>query len=173
MNMAPAIISQCGNSIEESKSTYFPFAFSPISSAGDRGAYPQSNAGQGAPHKLAAIHPCAGLRWRPTGPWSAHPTSVFFIERIFADTGYQGAKTTATIAKTCSWKLEIVKRNAPHRFVVLPKRLIVDRTLGWTDHNPRLARLRARRAIRRRLRSSRHDPHHVQSLTRSARYSWI
>ena len=48
-----------------------------------------------------------------------------FIERIFADAGYQGAKTAAAIAKTGSWKLEIVKRNEPHRFVVLPKRWIV------------------------------------------------
>ena len=50
-----------------------------------------------------------------------------FIERIFADAGYQGAKTAAAIAKTGSWKLEIIKRNEPHRFVVLPKRWIVER----------------------------------------------
>jgi hypothetical protein len=29
-------------------------------------------------------------------------------------------------------RLEIVKRNEPHRFVVLPKRRIVERTLAWT-----------------------------------------
>ena len=63
-----------------------------------------------------------------------------FIERIFADAGYQGAKTAATIAKTGTWKLEIVKRNERHRFVVLPKRWIVERTLAWISHNRRLAR---------------------------------
>jgi transposase len=63
-----------------------------------------------------------------------------FIERIFADAGYQGAKAAAAIAKTGSWKLEIVKRNEPHRFVVLPKRWIVERTLAWISHNRRLAR---------------------------------
>ena len=63
-----------------------------------------------------------------------------FIERIFADAGYQGAKTAAAIAKTGSWKLEIVKRNELHRFVVLPKRWIVERTLAWISHNRRLAR---------------------------------
>jgi transposase len=63
-----------------------------------------------------------------------------FIERIFADAGYQGAKTAAAIAKTGSWRLEIVKRNEPHRFVVLPKRWIVERTLAWISHNRRLAR---------------------------------
>jgi transposase len=63
-----------------------------------------------------------------------------FIERIFADAGYQGAKTAAAVAKTGTWKLEIVKRNELHRFVVLPKRWIVERTLAWISHNRRLAR---------------------------------
>jgi transposase len=63
-----------------------------------------------------------------------------FIERIFADAGYQGPKTAAAIAKTGTWKLEIVKRNELHRFVVLPKRWIVERTLAWISHNRRLAR---------------------------------
>src|SRR5499433_4338543 len=42
-----------------------------------------------------------------------------FIERIFADAGYQGPKTAAAITATGKWKLEIVKRDQPHRFVVL------------------------------------------------------
>ena len=63
-----------------------------------------------------------------------------FIERIFADAGYQGPKTAAAIAKTGTWRLEIVKRNELHRFVVLPKRWIVERTLAWISHNRRLAR---------------------------------
>jgi len=63
-----------------------------------------------------------------------------FIERIFADAGYQGPRTAAAIAKTGIWKLEIVKRNELHRFVVVPKRWIVERTLAWVSHNRRLAR---------------------------------
>jgi len=63
-----------------------------------------------------------------------------FIERIFADAGYQGPKTAAAIAKTGTWTLEIVKRNELHRFVVLPKRWIVERTLAWVSRHRRLAR---------------------------------
>jgi transposase len=63
-----------------------------------------------------------------------------FIERVFADAGYQGPKTAAAIAKTGTWTLEIVKRRELHRFVVLPKRWIVERTLAWISHNRRLAR---------------------------------
>jgi hypothetical protein len=73
---------------------------------------------------------------RRPGASLGHVRQLFpFIERIFADAGYQGA-----IAKTGSWKLEIVRRNEPHRFVVLPKRWIVERTLAWISHNRRLAR---------------------------------
>jgi transposase len=63
-----------------------------------------------------------------------------FIERIFADAGYQGVKAATAIAKTGTWRLEIVKRNELHRFVVLPKRWIVERTLAWISRNRRLAR---------------------------------
>jgi len=35
---------------------------------------------------------------------------------------------------------EIVKRNELHKFVVLPKRWIVERTLAWISRNRRLAR---------------------------------
>jgi transposase len=47
-----------------------------------------------------------------------------FLERIFADAGYQGPKTSAAVAKTGTWKLQIIKRNDLHRFVVLPKRTL-------------------------------------------------
>lgn len=63
-----------------------------------------------------------------------------FIERVFADAGYQGPKTAAAIAKTGTWALEIVKRHELHRFVILPKRWIVERTLAWISRNRRLAR---------------------------------
>jgi transposase len=63
-----------------------------------------------------------------------------FIERIFADAGYQGPALAGTVAKTGTWTLEIVKRNELHRFVVLPKRWIVERTLAWISRNRRLAR---------------------------------
>ena len=63
-----------------------------------------------------------------------------FIERIFADAGYQGPKAATAIAKTGTWKLEIVKRNELHRFVVLPNRWIVERTLAWISRCRRLAK---------------------------------
>ena len=63
-----------------------------------------------------------------------------FIERIFADAGYQGPKMATVVAATGAWKIEIVKRSDLHRFVVLPKRWIVERTFAWISRNRRLAR---------------------------------
>jgi transposase len=63
-----------------------------------------------------------------------------FIERIFADASYQGPRMAAVVAETGDWLLEIVKRGEPHRFVVLPKRWIVERTFAWISRNRRLAR---------------------------------
>ena len=63
-----------------------------------------------------------------------------FIERIFADVGYRGPKMARTVARTGGWSLQIVKRSDAHRFVVLPKRWVLDQTLAWISHNRRLAR---------------------------------
>ena len=63
-----------------------------------------------------------------------------FIEKIIGDAGYQGPKMAAAVARTGSWKMEIVRRCDRHRFVVLPKRWIVERTIGWISRNRRLAR---------------------------------
>ena len=63
-----------------------------------------------------------------------------FIERIFADAGYQGPKMEKVVADTGCWTLQIVKRSDAHNFVVLPKRWIVERTIAWISRNRRLAR---------------------------------
>ena len=63
-----------------------------------------------------------------------------FIERIFADAGYQGPKMEKVVADTGCWTLQIVKRSDAHHFVVLPKRWIVERTIAWISRNRRLAR---------------------------------
>lgn len=44
------------------------------------------------------------------------------------------------VAETGSWVVEIVKRSEAHRFIVLPKRWIVERTFAWISRNRRLAR---------------------------------
>ena len=63
-----------------------------------------------------------------------------FIERIIGDAGYQGPRMAASVARTGRWNVEIVRRCDRHRFVILPKRWIVERSLAWISRNRRLAR---------------------------------
>jgi transposase len=39
-----------------------------------------------------------------------------FVERIIGDAGYQGPKMAAAVARTGTWKMEIVRRCDRHRF---------------------------------------------------------
>jgi transposase len=54
--------------------------------------------------------------------------------------GYQGPRVAQAAASTGRWVVDIVKCNERHKFVVLPKRWIVERTLAWISRNRRLAR---------------------------------
>ena len=62
------------------------------------------------------------------------------IVKIFADAGYQGPRMANVVADTGTWQIEIVKRTELHKFVVLPRRWIVERTFAWIARNRRLAR---------------------------------
>ena len=64
-----------------------------------------------------------------------------FIERIYADGGYQGPKAAKAAARTGKWKIEIVERSAEAiGFEVLPKRWIVEQTFAWISRFRRMAR---------------------------------
>lgn len=64
-----------------------------------------------------------------------------FIERIYADGGYQGPKAAKAAARTGQWKIEVVERPATAvGFEVLPKRWIVERTFAWISRFRRMAR---------------------------------
>ena len=64
-----------------------------------------------------------------------------FITKIIADGGYQGPKMAAAVAAISrEWEIEIVKRPEPGKFVVLPKRWVVERTFAWLNRCRRLAK---------------------------------
>jgi len=59
---------------------------------------------------------------------------------IWADGGYAG-QLIAWTKRLANWTLEIVKRSDDvHTFQVLPKRWIVERTLGWLGRYRRLSK---------------------------------
>ena len=65
-----------------------------------------------------------------------------FLLKLYADGGYQGAQFKAALQRVMRQvNLEIVKRSdTANTFVVLPKRWIVERTIGWLNRCRRLAK---------------------------------
>ena len=64
-----------------------------------------------------------------------------FIERIYGDGGYRGAKAAKAAARAGRWRIEVVERSATAvGFEVLPKRWIVERTFAWVSRFRRMAR---------------------------------
>lgn len=61
------------------------------------------------------------------------------LKRIWADGAYAGA-FVAWARSTFGRIVEVVKRNELHRFVVLPKRWVVERTFGWLGKYRRLSK---------------------------------
>jgi transposase len=65
-----------------------------------------------------------------------------FLLKLYADGGYQGPQFKAALGRVLGQvNLEIVKRSDTAKtFTVLPKRWIVERTIGWLNRCRRLAK---------------------------------
>ena len=64
-----------------------------------------------------------------------------FLLKLYADAGYQGPKFRQGLARVCrTVNVEIVRRCDTGKFVVLPKRWIVERTIAWLNRCRRLAK---------------------------------
>ena len=70
-----------------------------------------------------------------------HTRRLFpFLETIFADGAYGGAKLRKAMADA-TWRIELVKRSAQAKgFEVIPRRWVVERTIAWINRCRRLAK---------------------------------
>jgi len=65
-----------------------------------------------------------------------------FLLKLYADAGYQGTRFQSALLHVVRHvNVEIVKRSdAAKGFIVMPKRWIVERTIGWLNRCRRLAK---------------------------------
>jgi len=64
-----------------------------------------------------------------------------FLQKLFADGGYQGPVLQKALAKAFPLKFEIVKRSDHAKgFEVIPRRWVVERTFAWLNRCRRLAK---------------------------------
>jgi transposase len=60
------------------------------------------------------------------------------VENVLADGGYTGKKFSNSVKETINASVEVAKRNELHKFVVLPKRWVVECSFAWLEKNRRL-----------------------------------
>jgi transposase len=60
------------------------------------------------------------------------------VKNLLGDGGYTGNNFAMRIAGLIGATVQVVKRNELHKFVVLPKRWIVERTFAWLEKCHRL-----------------------------------
>jgi transposase len=64
-----------------------------------------------------------------------------FLLKLYADGGYQGPLFQNGLKRVCRHvNVVIVKRSEVGKFVVVPKRWVVERSIGWLNRCRRLAK---------------------------------
>ena len=71
---------------------------------------------------------------------AASKESFATVQKCLVDGGYSGARFATAFQKVCGPAVEVVKRNERHKFIVLPKRWVVERSFSWMDKCRRLWR---------------------------------
>ena len=70
--------------------------------------------------------------------WNVGGIILVRYKKILADGGYTGKAFASSVQELVGAEVEIAKRNELHRFAVLPKRWVVERSFSWLEKNRRL-----------------------------------
>ena len=69
-----------------------------------------------------------------------HTNNLSRMKKVLADFAYSGKKFADQIKNISSADVEVVKRNELHKFAVIPKRWVVERSFAWIDNCRRLSK---------------------------------
>jgi transposase len=64
--------------------------------------------------------------------------SLSGVVKVLCDGGYSGKAFSDAVLCLLGAEVEVAKRNELHKFAVLPKRWVVERTFAWLEHYRRL-----------------------------------
>ena len=93
---------------------------------------------QGLPHALAVTTADVTDRKGCLVALERGRDNLGAIQKILADGGYTGKAFASSVQELIGAEVEIAKRNELHRFAVLPKRWVVERSFSWLEKNRRL-----------------------------------
>jgi transposase len=71
-------------------------------------------------------------------PWYFAKDTLSGVRNVLGDDGYSRANFVNASAKILGCTLGIIKRNELHRFVMLPKKWIVEKSFLWLEKCRRL-----------------------------------
>ena len=92
----------------------------------------------GLPHGISATTANVGDREGVIETIKNNAPNLSNVSKILADGGFTGETFEKAVALLISADVEIAKRSELHKFAVIPKRWIVERTFGWLENYRRL-----------------------------------
>ena len=94
----------------------------------------------GLPHSVLVTTANVGDRAGAIEMMELNLNNLSCVRKFLVDGGYDGEPFADEVKKILGnhVEVEVVKRDELHKFVVLPKRWVVERTFGWLDKARRL-----------------------------------
>lgn len=93
---------------------------------------------QGLPHAIAVSTADVTDRNGAIGAVDKAKGNLSEVKCVLADGGYTGGPFAEAIQRAIGARVEIAKRNELHKFEVVPKRWVVERSFGWLEKCRRL-----------------------------------
>jgi transposase len=93
---------------------------------------------QGLPHAIAVTTADVNDRNGALLMFLLNEDRLSKVEKVLVDGGYTGERFEEMVFRILGAQVEVVKRNELHKFVVLPKRWIVERSFAWLEKCRRL-----------------------------------
>lgn len=92
----------------------------------------------GLPHALLVTTADVTDRNGALAMFVANKETLANVENVLADGGYTGENFAAATAEILGCNVEIAKRSELHKFAVIPKRWVVERSFAWLEKCRRL-----------------------------------
>ena len=93
---------------------------------------------QGLPHAINVTTADVTDRNGAIGLLKINKNNLTDVKNVMADFGYSGENFARAVHKIIGSKVEIIKRNDAHKFSVIPRRWVVERTFAWFEKFRRL-----------------------------------
>jgi transposase len=92
----------------------------------------------GLPHAMKATTADATDRDGALGALRTYAPNLTRVVKVLCDGGYSGEKFADAVRKLMEAEVEVITRNEQHKFAVLPRRRIVERSFARLEKHRRL-----------------------------------